>query len=283
MPIVVRGKVAVGTHKLDTLGAGLRHLLFQSVHRGIDSVLGHHAVSGVLATGDHRQTSDRTRHRMLTRESAGRIRFAEQQRTQPRVHTDDVLVRQLVLKELVDMSEDVVDIASARCRMGEVEVPVGVRRTDDPVASPRDHEQQTLLGPRDDSGRGVDAVSRDDQVHTFRSANLELPSPTDHFLDLVGPDPGGVDDLTSTDLERATCFQIHGLHPDYAVLLTEKADYAGAVHAQCAVFGCCARQHHRVAGVIYLTLVELDRTPDSRALSGRERFESLLLAHMLVV
>ncbi|MNJ02575.1 hypothetical protein D3C73_1625820 [compost metagenome] len=50
------------------------------------------------------------------------------------------------------MTEDVVDVASARCRMREVEVPVRVRRTDDPVASPRDHEQQALLGPRDDSG-----------------------------------------------------------------------------------------------------------------------------------
>ena len=41
------------------------------------------------------------------------------------------------------------------------------------------------------------------QVHALGRPDLELAAAADHLLDLVGPHPGGVDDLLGADVELA--------------------------------------------------------------------------------
>src|SRR5665647_480291 len=99
------------------------------------------------------------------------------------------------------MSEQVVDVALTGRGVGQVEGPVGVGGADDPVTSPRDDEQQALLGLGDDASGTVDPVSGNDEVDPLGCPNLELAQTTDHLLDLIGPHAGGVDDLAGSDLE----------------------------------------------------------------------------------
>ena len=93
-------------------------------------------------------------------------------------------------------------------------------RSDDPVAAPRDHEQQRLLGSRDDAGRAVDAVARHHQVHALGRTNLELTSAADHLLDFVGPHAGRVDDMLGVNLERLTRLEVGGNDADNPIVLT---------------------------------------------------------------
>src|SRR3712207_7770891 len=71
--------------------------------------------------------------------------------------------------------------------MGLVQVPVGVRRPDDPVAAPRDDEQHRLLGAQDQPGLAVDPVAGDDDVHALAGPHVEPATPADQGLDVVGP------------------------------------------------------------------------------------------------
>ena len=89
--------------------------------------------------------------------------------------------------------------------MGEVEIPVGVRRADDPVVLPGNHEEHALLGPQDEAGVAMNSVSRDDKMDSLRSANVD-PTSTGMFLYGIRPDACSIDDLTSFDLKRCTGF-----------------------------------------------------------------------------
>ncbi len=241
----------------------------------VDGVLGHDPVRRVLAAGDHDQTAHRRGHRVLPGQLAGRVGFAGQQGPQPGIHPDHVLADQLVGQQGVGVLEQVVDVGLARRRVRLVQVPVGVGGADDPVAAPRDDEEQALLGPGDQTGRGVDPVPRHDQVDAFGGPDLELAAAAEHLLDLVDPDPGRVDRLPGPDLERLAAFKITDADAGDPVVLAEEADHPGAVGHQRAVVRGGPGQHHRVPGVVDLALVERDRADQRLPVGRREQLQGL--------
>src|SRR5690606_39217651 len=97
--------------------------------------------------------------------------------------------------------------------------------------------------------------ARDDQVDALARADLELAPLPRERLGLVGPDTGGVDDLTGADVDLATGLEV--LHPgaDDPVALTQQVDHACAAGDVGTVRGRGARQEHRVAGIVDLAVV----------------------------
>jgi hypothetical protein len=87
------------------------------------------------------------------------------------------------------------------------------------MASPRDDEQQALLRLRDQPSPGIDAVPRDDQVHTLGGAYLELATTAEHLLQLVDPYSGCVDRLLRADGERVAGLEITNRDAGYVVSL----------------------------------------------------------------
>ena len=184
----------------------------------------------------------------------------------PGVDADHVVGGDRIGEQRVGMLEHVVDVAAARRRVREVEIPVSVRRADDPVAAPRDDEQQALLGAGDDAGRAIDAVARDHDVDAFGSPHLELAAAADQVLDLVGPDAGRVDDLAGGDVELCTAFEIAHPNAGDPIAFSHEPDDARAVRDQRPVRSRSAGEHHRVPRVIDQALVEPNRAVDRVAL-----------------
>ena len=129
-----------------------------------------------------------------------------------------------VVEHAVDLLEQVVDVGAAGGRVGEVELPVGVGRPDDPVRAPRDDEQHALLGAQDRARPSALIRSRG----TTRWMPLEArtwswPAAADQLLDVVGPHPGGVDDWRARTSILAG-LEVRDPAPDDAVALAQEAD-----------------------------------------------------------
>jgi hypothetical protein len=78
--------------------------------------------------------------------------------------------------------------------------------------TPRDHEEHALVGPQDDASVGLEAVARHNQVHALGCSDSELTATADELLQLVGPDPGGIDHLPRPDFDFIARLQVS--HPD---------------------------------------------------------------------
>ncbi len=152
--------------------------------------------------------------------------------------------------------------------MSLVELPVGVRRADDPVPAPGDHEEHRLLGPQDQPGVGADAVARHDQVDALARADVELASFVDKGLRLVGPDPGRVHHLARPDLDGLAGLEVPDHGPAHPLALTEELHDPGPTGDVRSVGGSCAGQEQGVPGVVDLCVVVLQRT-DQRITAKR--------------
>ena len=217
---------------------------------------------------------------MFARQLAGRFGFARQQWTQAGVDTDHVIGGDRIGEQSVGVLEYVVDVAAARRRMREVVVPVSVGRANDPVAAPRDDEQQALLSAGDDAGRAIDAVARDHDMDAFGGPHLKLAAAADQVLDLVGPDTGGVDDLAGRDVELRAAFEI--AHPDagHPIAFSHEPDDARAARDQSPVRSRGAGEHHRVPRIVNEALVKPNRAVNRVALPGRERVHGFRAAQV---
>ena len=153
--------------------------------------------------------------------------------------------------------------------MGEVEVPVGVGCPDDPVAAPRNDEQDAGVRAADQPDPGVDPVPRHDQVNALGGAHPDLTTTADHLLDLVGPDPGRVDGLLGPDLDLAALLQVAHYRPGDAVALAQESSDAGAVDADGAVSLRRSGDHHCVPGVVDLAVVVADSRRPVRPWPGQ--------------
>ena len=192
--------VALGARERDELGDAVGDVAADVLAGGVDGVGRHDAVGRVLAAGDRDEARLRAGDGVLARQLAGVLALAGQQGPQAGVDALDVVVGQRHLEHGVDVLEDVVDVGAGRRRVGQVEVPVGVGRADDPVRAPRDDEEHRLLGAQDEPGLGVDPVAGDDDVHALGGAHVEAAAAAGHRLDVVGPHAGAVDDDGGRDL-----------------------------------------------------------------------------------
>src|SRR4028119_1583563 len=111
-----------------------------------------------------------------------------------------------------------------------------------PAAAPR---QRPRLGAGDDAGGAVEPVPGDDEVAPLRRADLELAAPADHLLDLVGPDPGGVDHVPRPDGGLPPALRVADPDPGDPVGGPDELRDPGAGDAQCAVGRRGPGQHHR--------------------------------------
>ena len=57
--------------------------------------------------------------------------------------------------------------------------------------------------------------------------DVERAAAADHLLDLVGPDPGGVDHHPGPDLELAAGLEVDGADADHPLALAQEADHLG--------------------------------------------------------
>ena len=147
--------------------------------------------------------------------------------------------------------------AGRRVRL--VQLPLGVGGADDPVPLPRDHEQHAAFGPRDQAHRGVDAVARHHQVHALGRAHVELPALPDQRLGLVGPDPGGVDDLAGPHLPFGAGLGVAHRGSDDPLALAQEPDHLHPGRAVRPVGGGGAHQAHHEPGIVDLRVPVLDR------------------------
>ena len=166
--------------------------------------------------------------------------------------------------------------------MGLVELPVGVGRADDPVAAPGDHEQHALLGAQDQPAVDLDAVARDDEVDALGGADLELAALADQVLEVVGPDPGRVDDLPRVDLELLVGEVVLHAHAGHALAFAQEADDPRARRDGGAVGGGGARGGERMAGVVDLGIPVLDGADQRVGLERRGDLERLALGQVAV-
>ena len=220
---------------------------------------------------------------MLAGELGGRIGFPGEQRAQAGVHPGHVFAGQRVGEQAVRLAQQIVDVGLAGRRMGKIKTPVGVGGADQPVAVPRNDEEQAGGGPRDQPAAGVDPVARDDQVDPLGGPHPELSPTTQQLLDVVDPDSGRVDDVARADVELPPRLQVPDPGARGPVLVADEADDPGAAGHRCAVVGRGPTQHHGVPGVVDLTFVEQDRAADRLAVERGEHLEGLPAPEMAEV
>ena len=117
----------------------------------------------------------------------------------------------------------------------------------------------------------VDPVPRHHQMDALRRPDPELAAAAEHLLQLVDPDPGGVDRLPGPDVELRAGLQVADPDPGHPVGLAQEADHPGAGGAERTVVGRSPAEHHGVPGVVDLALVEADRTDQRLPVRRRER------------
>ncbi len=215
-------------------------------------------------------------------ELRGRLRLAREQRPQAGVDALDVGVRERLRQHCVGVLEHVVDVGAAGGRVGLVQLPVGVGRADDPVAAPRDHEQDRLLRSQDQPGVELDAVLRDDEVDALGRAHSELAALADEVLEVVGPDAGRVDHLLRADLDLAPRRDVAHAHAGDALALAQEADDRRVGGDRGAVEGGGAGDRQRVAGVVDLRVVVLDAADQRVGLEPRRDPQRLALGQVSV-
>ena len=157
---------------------------------------------------------------------------------------------------------------AAGCALSRFQV--GVRRADDPVAAPRDHEQHARLRAQDQPAVELDAVARDDEVHALRCAHLELAALADHVLHVVRPHAGGVDDHPRPDVQLAAAVLVANSDTGHMLALAQKAHHRRVGRHGGAKLRGRARHGQGVTGVINLRVVILDRA-DERIRPQRRR------------
>ena len=206
---------------------------------------------------------------VLAGQLGGLLALAGEQGPQTRIHALDIGLGQPGGEELVDVLEEVLDVGRRRGRVGLVEVPVRVRRPDDPVPSPGDDEEDRLLGAQDDAGTRVDPVAGHDQVDALGGPDVELAALADHRLGVVGPDAGRVDDLPRVDVELAPGHLVQRPDPGHPLALAEEPDRGDPRRDVRAVGRGRARELHGVPRVVDLRVVVLDGAGQLGLLQGR--------------
>ena len=102
---------------------------------------------------------------------------------------------------------------------------------------------------------------------------MELAARPDHGLAVVGPDAGGVDDLTGVDLELASGLGVTSPHASHPLTLPEEADGLDPVGDQCTLAVGSARELHRESCVVDLGVVVLDGASEGSRLESRHQLQ----------
>ena len=107
----------------------------------------------------------------------------------------------------------------------------------------------------------ADPVARHDEVDALARLDVERAPAAEHLLDLVGPDPAGVDDDLGPHLDLAVVLQVHQrATPTTRSPSRRKPIDLGARGDVGAVRRSGARDVHHQPGVVDLAVVVADRT-----------------------
>ncbi len=161
----------------------------------------------------------------------------------------------------VRVLEHVVDVGRGRDGVLELLLPRGVGRADDPVAGPRDDEQDRLLGLQDQPDLALDALARHDDVDALGREDPQPAVAAGERLGVLRPDAGRVD---------------HGARPDGDLAARLEVLEHGAVHGAGRALGqrddLCAGGRVRAYDAAVRTSVETRRNRrPTRPSTGRRR------------
>ena len=281
--LVPCGLVPLRAEERDVLGGARRHLPVECRHGLVDRVLRHDPVGGPLAAGDDDEAGNAVRHDVLAAQLRCLLRLSCEQRAQPGVDALDVLTGQRHGEDLVHVFEDVVDVRRRRRRVRLVEFPVGVRGADQPVPTPRDHEQHALLGAEDDAQLRLEPVARHNEVHALRGADAELAPFADHRLRVIRPHAGGVHDLAGADVEVFAGLQVVGVDTDDPLPDLDKPLHTNPAGHVRAVERGGAGERGNVLGVVDLRVVVGDTAGERVIGNAGNHAKHLPLAEVAVV
>ena len=121
---------------------------------------------------------------------------------------------------------------------------------EDPVRPPRDDEEHRRLGAQDQPGVGHDPVAGHHQMHALGRPYPEPSTATGQALQLIGPDPSGVDHSVREQVGLGARLAVAQPHSGDPVGLPQEPHHLGGVTYDGAVMGRSARDRHRVAGVV---------------------------------
>ena len=274
--------VADGADHGDVLGGRRGDVAAQAAGRLVDGVDRHDPVGRVLAARDDDEPGRRVRDDVLPGELGGLVGLTGQQRPKPGIDALDVGLGEFGAQDPVDVAEQVVDVGRGRRRVCLVQGPVGVGGADDPVPTPRDDEEDRLLGAQDDAGRRVDPVPGDDEVHALGRADVELTALADEGLSVVGPHASRIDHLAGEDVELTPGHLVQGPHPSDSLALADEADRGHSGRHLRAVTRCRAGDFHRMPRVVHLRVVVLDGADEGGRLERGGQFEGLAAGEVLV-
>src|SRR5690606_2793725 len=147
---VPHGLEAVAADEGDAVGAGFGDLAVEAVGDGVDGVLRHDAVGGVLAARDEDEPGDGVGDDVFAGQLRGLFGLAGEQGAEARVDALHVVGGEGRGEDSVDLVQDVFDVGLRGGGVGLVEVPGGVGGADDPVPAPGDHEEHGLVGAEED-------------------------------------------------------------------------------------------------------------------------------------
>ena len=139
--------VTGGADERRCVGTAVGDFLFEAARCYVDNVLGHNSVGGVFATGDGDQSRDGLTDGVLAGELAGRVALSLEEWSQTGVDTFDIVGAKWLCENAIEPFEQIVDVALARGRVGEIEIPVGIGRAEDPVIVPG-NDEETLFSVR---------------------------------------------------------------------------------------------------------------------------------------
>ena len=219
---------------------------------------------------------------MLSGQLGRFVTLPGEQRAQSCVHAVDIRVGQRSGQHGVDRPQDVVDVGLGGRRVREVEVPVGIGGSYDPVVAPRDDEHHRLLGAQDDRDVTDHPVPRYHHVHALGRAHPKSSALLGQRLDLVGPDAGRVDHDVTADLGDSAVLGIADAHAGYAVALAQHRDHLGGAAHDSAVMSGSACDGHGVPGVVNDGVVVANATDQRAAFEARAQPECAGAGQMLL-
>ncbi len=120
-------------------------------------------------------------------------------------------------------------------------------------------------------------------MDALAGAYVELAALAGERLRLVGPHTGGVDDLLGEDVELLARLEVLDLGAGDPIALAQQPDDTGAARDVRSVRRGRARQEHRVAGVVDLAVVVVERADQRFLLEPRHHPQRAATGQVTVV
>jgi len=249
------------------------------LERGLDGVVRHAAIGRPLATGHRHETARRDLDHMLARDLLrGLLVGGARQRPQPREDREDVRLGRRLREIAARVPQDEADLLGARARLEFGLAHLGVGRSDERAAVPRnDEEDASVVGVRhhDRVVRGQE-FPRKDEVDAARGLDRRRGAGALHAADPVGEHARRVHDDRAADDRVVPVLEIGRADADDLPVVDEESVATHARDDARAVRRRRLREGERHARVVELRVVVLDAAEEPFVAHARDRRDRLL-------